>query len=295
MDTSPSHHVRSSPQHMDKKFQYEWTHHPVIMPGQTHNTWTRSLTMNGHITQSSCQVKPTTHGQEVSLWMDTSPSHHVRTNPQHMDKNSRYEWTHHTVIMSVQAHCTTHRQVVSLFMDTPSSHHVQAHSIGTSTVWCDVSIQSGTNCPCGVGLNSHGDCVMCLFIVRLHVRMLWAWTYIMCDVSVHSETTCLCVVGLNWHDDYVMCPFIMTLPIRVVCHIVRLLVPPGEKSYWATCIFIFFRLTLTIQISRAGHGWMAFHAQWSGRCSWRGVSRTISIKCSSRQTINSKCIFVTFF
>ena len=86
MDTSPSLHVRSSPQHMEKKFHYEWTHHLVIMSGQTHNTWTKSLTVNGHITQSSYQFKPTTHGQVVSLWMDISHSHHVRSSPHHMDK-----------------------------------------------------------------------------------------------------------------------------------------------------------------------------------------------------------------
>ena len=110
------------------------------MSGQTHNTWTRSLTMNGHITQSSCQVKPTTHGQEVSLWMDTSPSHHVRTDPQHMDKKSHYEWTHHPVIMSGQAHNTWTRSFTmnghitqSSCQDTPTTHGQEVSLMGTDT------------------------------------------------------------------------------------------------------------------------------------------------------------------
>ena len=114
-------------------------------------------------------------------------------------------------------------------------------------MWCGLdltwwlsgmSIQNETSCPRGVGLNQHGDWVMCPFIVKLLVRVLWAWTWWLdgvsmnsettcqsvvglnlnddCDVSIHSETSCPCVVGLTWHDDWVMCPFRVRLLVHVV-------------------------------------------------------------------------------
>ena len=106
------------------------------------------------------------------------------------------------------------------------------------SMWCgldltwrlgDVSIHIETTCPRGVGLNQHGDWVVCPFIVKLLVHMLWAWTWWLDGVSMNSETTCPSVVGLNLNDDgdvsihgETFCPCVVG---RVVCPCkVRLLV-----------------------------------------------------------------------
>ena len=143
-------HITESPSHFKPAPHGRVVSLCMNIPGQAHTTRKSSLTINGHITES-CQVKPTTHGHLVSLWTDTSHSHHIQV---HGIQTSSFTLNGHITQSSCHVKPTPHGQDVSLCMDTPPSHHIQAHNIQTSILNINGHI---TQSPCHVKPTPHGQ------------------------------------------------------------------------------------------------------------------------------------------
>ena len=77
----------------------------------------------------------------------------------------------------------------------------------------DVSIHSETSCPCVVGLSWHDDWVMCPFIVKLLVRVVWAWTAKVTEWCVHSYWGYSSICCGPEYDDWVVCPCLVRLMV----------------------------------------------------------------------------------